>query len=78
MSGDGLKPGPIARMFWPQQAVGPRPREEAARLAQVIREAVTAHEEDGAAQWYVDEFTIDCDAERFWQVVEQAIRDDGR
>lgn len=51
---------------------------EAARLAQVIREAVTAHEEDGPIQWYVDEFTIDCDAERFWQIVEQAIRDDGR
>ena len=52
--------------------------EEAARLAQVIREAVTAHEEDGPAQWYVDELTIDCDAGRFWQVAEQAIRDDGR
>jgi hypothetical protein len=49
--------------------------DEAARLVQVIREAVSAHEEDGPAQWYVDEFTIDCDAERFWQVVEQAIRD---
>lgn len=46
---------------------------EAARLAHVIREAVTAHEEDGPAQWYVDELTVDCDAERFWQVTEQAL-----
>jgi hypothetical protein len=49
--------------------------DEAARLVQVIREAVAAHEEDGPAQWYVDELTIDCDAGRFWQVVEKAIRD---
>lgn len=49
-------------------------RDEAVRLVQVIREAVTSHEEDGPAQWYVDEFTVDCDAERFWQIVEQALR----
>ena len=51
--------------------------DEGARLAQVIREAVEAHEEDdGHVQWYVDTYVIDCDADRFWQVVEQAIRDD--
>lgn len=34
-----------------------------------IKAAITAHEpENGSVQWYVDDLTIDCDAEEFWRV----------
>jgi len=41
----------------------------------VIKDAVEKHIETmvGAAQWYVDEFVIDCDAEEFWKVVGKAL-----
>lgn len=51
---------------------------ETQRLAQAIREAVENHEpapdDEGCLQWYVRGNAIDCDADEFWQVVEQAIR----
>ncbi len=49
--------------------------EDAARLTRAIREALIAHSEEasGHVQWYIDEFTIDCDAEEFWNATEQAI-----
>lgn len=44
-------------------------------LTQVIRARAEAYEAPGAVQWYVDEFTIDCDAGEFWSMVEQAMPD---
>lgn len=45
----------------------------AARLTKAIMERVEAHEVTGLRQWYVDDTCIDCDAEEFWNVVEQAL-----
>jgi hypothetical protein len=44
-------------------------------LTQVIKAHAEAHEAPGAVQWYVDKFTIDCDAGEFWAMVEQAMPD---
>jgi len=46
---------------------------DAAELTKTIRDAVRKYETDGPVQWYVDELCIDCDAETFWRVVEQAL-----
>jgi hypothetical protein len=51
-------------------------REDAERLIRVIREAVSSHNPPGTIQWYADELDIDCDADEFWRVAEQALRDD--
>lgn len=48
--------------------------DQAKRLTQAIREAIISHDA-GAAQWYADDLVIDCDAEEFWQVTEQALRE---
>ncbi len=40
---------------------------------QTVKDAVDKHEADGPVQWYVDELTIDCDAEEFWKVVAKAL-----
>lgn len=38
-----------------------------------IREAIEQHSpDDGSINWYVDEHVIDCDAEEFWKVAEEA------
>jgi NTP pyrophosphatase (non-canonical NTP hydrolase) len=42
-------------------------------MMETIRAAVDAHGTTGGIQWYVDEFSIDCDAEEFWGVVFTAI-----
>lgn len=49
--------------------------ELAKRLTQAVRNAIEAHHEVhlGVTQWYVDKFVIDCDAEDFWKVAEQAL-----
>ncbi len=49
--------------------------ELAARLTQAIRNAVEAHHDvpGVTTQWYADEFCIDCDADEFWKVTEQAL-----
>jgi hypothetical protein len=47
----------------------------AARLVDAIRTAIYAHEGAPATQWYVDEFVIDCNADEFWDVVQQALRE---
>jgi hypothetical protein len=46
---------------------------EAERLVRAIREAVSAHEAPGSAQWWADDLSIDCDADEFWKVAEQAL-----
>jgi hypothetical protein len=43
------------------------------RRLQAIREAVSSYDHDGPEQWYVDDLVIDCDADTFWRVVEQAL-----
>lgn len=48
------------------------PPPSAGALAAVMA-AVSAQEPSGLAQWYVDEWVIDCDAELFWQVVADAL-----
>jgi hypothetical protein len=54
--------------------------EEAHRLTKVIMKRVDEHHNDetlqGGVQWYADEFVIDCDAEEFWKVVEEALESD--
>jgi phosphoribosyl-AMP cyclohydrolase len=40
---------------------------------QAIREAVSSYDHDGPEQWYVDHLVIDCDADTFWRIVEQAL-----
>jgi hypothetical protein len=49
--------------------------EEARQITQAIMAAVRNHEPQGLVQWYTDELCIDCDAEEFWDVVEQALTD---
>ena len=43
-------------------------------VTRAIRERVEAHEGTSAAQWYVDEHSVDCDADEFWAVVDEAVR----
>ena len=62
----------ICALLMDAYAKGQRASEQAKRLTQAIRDAVTAYDES-KDQWYVDEFTIDCDAEEFWRITEQAL-----
>lgn len=40
-----------------------------------LKEAIEEHIPDsGFFQWYVDEYSIDCEAEHFWSVVEEALK----
>jgi len=50
--------------------------EQARQAVAAIRRVAGSHEPaSGAAQWYVDEHVIDCDAGEFWAMAEQALRD---
>lgn len=44
-------------------------------IVNCIRSRVDNHIYDGMSQWYVSEFSIDCEAEEFWRVVEGAVRE---
>jgi hypothetical protein len=57
----------------------PGSAEEAQAIVAAIRRAVEAHEPGGGAQWYVDEFVVDVDADEFWRVALSALaRTEGR
>jgi hypothetical protein len=46
------------------------------QILEEIKEAVNSHEPDsGFTQWYVDEFSIDCEAEELWKVVRDKIKE---
>lgn len=44
-------------------------------LTAAIRHRVAHHIAPGAAQWYIDERCIDCDADEFWNVVDDVVRE---
>jgi hypothetical protein len=50
------------------------PSDMAQRLVKAIRDAVENY--DGSNdQWYVDKFSVDCDAKELWRVIGQALRE---
>jgi hypothetical protein len=49
------------------------PSNKAALLLRAIKKEIEEYEYEVGEQWCVSEFTIDCDADIFWGIVEKAI-----
>jgi hypothetical protein len=46
------------------------------QILEAIQNAVIRHEPDsGFIQWYIDEFYIDCEADEFWKVVGDKLKE---